>query len=858
MSAFTLLSTVQTAEALEKAIEALTPEFLAALGDEEATSLKSDCNAMVADTGNELINAKTRRRIKRVTENIDNRSTLVAVVKEKERAEQAAAGAPTSFVQTGHYTSSSAGTGAGANGEDNRGAVRAPKGETITHTLSMRDATERLRRVGVSTWDVNQVLNNLSLPPQVDGKHASEYVQNRETLRSALDAVSKLDTAACSVKGVLKRRVQRLQFSLQDDIVKEKQVQERKEKAAANPLAHVQVSRASAIKTATPSSSSSATAVTTPVVPTIPARPLSEVIDLMKAAKNMPNVDSALLYVTSESAGTSAARSEVIALLEAAMANENLVSNSKDRRRVKRAIEAVQNPTAPAPVAAAKVASSKMDVVSSSSSPSAGAKTLKQVYNDLCSAITAAEVLTALAGMPLADSFDSSDHDATPLVNKLHEMSSATGTTAPVRRRIARALALLDPATASKLSGATSLSAATAPSATIAAPKSVVITAAAAAKNTSLTVVTLHNPPAGPPLDDVITAVRAATSAADLENAISTVRAGSGNNRSRRALKRAISAKLEENEKAITGSDESTNKGKEMTIAASMNSKQRRSISRMLTTLEGKADTGVKEIEAEELIALVGDKKAKRLLEGGKEGVASDDEVAEEKRRKLDKKGAFTSAPAPIPYVVYVGQLNYKTTAEDLIKHLNVNGIKTEVPGFAVRLMTREDNATKVSRGAAFVQLSDTEDLHMCLGLHHSILHGRRLNVEKSCGGRNKEMRSIKLAERRHEQNIAVKAKINTVLEDFENRGVISVTSLGSLLKERLYSCTAAHVAEILENFSNKPKEERGQADLDATMDRWEEERYGSKGGNFVLAGAGGGYEYQDNDNDVEMLKMEL
>ena len=49
--------------------------------------------------------------------------------------------------------------------------------------------------------------------------------------------------------------------------------------------------------------------------------------------------------------------------------------------------------------------------------------------------------------------------------------------------------------------------------------------------------------------------------------------------------------------------------------------------------------------------------------------------------------------------------------------------------------------------------------MHKGLSIHHSVLHGRRLNVEKSCGGRNKEARQW-IASFRDEQAKAVAEKI--------------------------------------------------------------------------------------------------
>jgi hypothetical protein len=154
--------------------------------------------------------------------------------------------------------------------------------------------------------------------------------------------------------------------------------------------------------------------------------------------------------------------------------------------------------------------------------------------------------------------------------------------------------------------------------------------------------------------------------------------------------------------------------------------------------LEGKADSGAREVSVDELHTLVGATTAHKIL--GIPTVEEAEAAAVGAKRKRGSEAGGSSTP----YVVFIGQLSYKTTSEEITKHLHANGINTAAQGFQVRLLTERDNSAH-SRGSAFVQLSNAEQLHECLSLHHSVLHGRRINVEKSCGGRNKESRADKL-----------------------------------------------------------------------------------------------------------------
>lgn len=92
------------------------------------------------------------------------------------------------------------------------------------------------------------------------------------------------------------------------------------------------------------------------------------------------------------------------------------------------------------------------------------------------------------------------------------------------------------------------------------------------------------------------------------------------------------------------------------------------------------------------------------------------------------------------------------------------------------------------------------------------------------------------------------------MLNDYETKGVLVVSELGSLLKERLYSFTATHVCELMEEYSNQPREQRTKRDLDKLLDAWEEKRYGKKGSNFQLQGQDEeGQEGQEEDAMREM-----
>jgi RNA recognition motif. (a.k.a. RRM, RBD, or RNP domain) len=101
------------------------------------------------------------------------------------------------------------------------------------------------------------------------------------------------------------------------------------------------------------------------------------------------------------------------------------------------------------------------------------------------------------------------------------------------------------------------------------------------------------------------------------------------------------------------------------------------------------------------------------------------------KQASIAERPVITERPASSgPLIVFVGQLSFKTTAQQLLEHFrNKGGV---VGPLTVRLLTHE--GTTRSKGMAFVETTDPATLYQCLALHHTRLDGRILNVEKSLG----------------------------------------------------------------------------------------------------------------------------
>ena len=121
---------------------------------------------------------------------------------------------------------------------------------------------------------------------------------------------------------------------------------------------------------------------------------------------------------------------------------------------------------------------------------------------------------------------------------------------------------------------------------------------------------------------------------------------------------------------------------------------------------------------------------------------------------------AQRSNDAGIKYIVFVGNMSYDVTADDLAKHMS--DTCGEMP--KVRLLTKkgdpsaleklsnskkksiakgkaQDPSAPVSKGCAFVEFSNAASLQKALRFHHTIFRGRQINVELTAGGGGKSER---------------------------------------------------------------------------------------------------------------------
>lgn len=216
----------------------------------------------------------------------------------------------------------------------------------------------------------------------------------------------------------------------------------------------------------------------------------------------------------------------------------------------------------------------------------------------------------------------------------------------------------------------------------------------------------------------------------DLEDALIVIKPGVGNCNTRRSLRRIIELKI-----------------KNESFYAQANSKTRRRFQRVLQIL--KPDPTLRD-------RLNDVEKAKKMTDKST------------KSQEKDQNQIKPDVPPPIPHIAFIGQLTFETTIDEIEQFLRQNGITGNI---AIRL--RRDSTTQKSLGMGFIEVEGPRELNKLLSLHKSYLNGRKVNIEKSCGGKSKITRTTKILTKREQQEQLRQVEIENILDEYERKGVI-------------------------------------------------------------------------------------
>ncbi|CAI5713524.1 unnamed protein product [Hyaloperonospora brassicae] len=137
------------------------------------------------------------------------------------------------------------------------------------------------------------------------------------------------------------------------------------------------------------------------------------------------------------------------------------------------------------------------------------------------------------------------------------------------------------------------------------------------------------------------------------------------------------------------------------------------------------------------------------------------------KKKEEEEEGAVQAhgrdeekgAPKSIHLTLFVGQLPFRATEGMIRKHF------AEAGDIKLRMLT--DEKTKKFRGLAFIEVKDSKALGAALSRHHTLLQGRRINVEltASGGGNKSENRRSKIDELRKKQSSVQVEKTKALIQ---------------------------------------------------------------------------------------------
>jgi RNA recognition motif-containing protein len=126
-----------------------------------------------------------------------------------------------------------------------------------------------------------------------------------------------------------------------------------------------------------------------------------------------------------------------------------------------------------------------------------------------------------------------------------------------------------------------------------------------------------------------------------------------------------------------------------------------------------------------------------------------------------------------IPYILFIGQLSFKTSKDELFNHIKKElGKEFDISTDTVRIRLLTEPKTKKSRGMAFLETADPDLMYACLKLHHTYVGDRRINVERSSGGRKvSDTRVAKIKQYREQQDTYFSEVVNRLINGYVKSG---------------------------------------------------------------------------------------
>ena len=230
-----------------------------------------------------------------------------------------------------------------------------------------------------------------------------------------------------------------------------------------------------------------------------------------------------------------------------------------------------------------------------------------------------------------------------------------------------------------------------------------------------------------------------------------------------------------------------------------MNAKDRRSMKKKMEAIAAESKGEDVKKFREELATLERAVSTAAVLAAGEDEALDDGELKGDARRKVN------------PYIVFVGQLDFKTTREALLAHIKSALEDPKIAGTCtVRLLTDGQGDKKRSKGMGFVQTTTPENLYELLKLHKTTLEGRRINVERTAGGsKDNDKRKQKLAQYKENQTKLMGDTIGKIIQEFRESGDLKEGELDDGVVGLMGRHTTATVQQSLTEYVDMRGDEK-------------------------------------------------
>jgi len=253
-----------------------------------------------------------------------------------------------------------------------------------------------------------------------------------------------------------------------------------------------------------------------------------------------------------------------------------------------------------------------------------------------------------------------------------------------------------------------------------------------------------------------------------------------------------------------------------------LNSKDRRSAKKKAEAI-AKQDSKVENGDLQELLDWYEENKDrlelildKEMGKSGKKRKAKDALDGDGDGEDATGIGIGIGSKRSNPYILFVGQIPFHTTAQELLTHfqkymgkqvITTEAMKIRIPkDEKVKDSTKDQDKDK-SKGFAFCEFQDPELMYECLKMHQTPLNGRRINVIRAAGG-GKAARTETHKQRKLEQDEYISTNVDKIIKEYLDQGKLKEGELDSgailICKRRSAATVEAALSQYIEQRAEK------------------------------------------------------